>query len=69
MIGKIDHIGVAVRSMEAACKFYEDVLGLVCEREHGCRSINETSIEGAGGKQVASLHPKSTFVLITDFRT
>ena len=129
MIEKIDHLGIAVRSIAAARKFYEEVLGLVCEREevvasqkvrtaffavggihielleptsddspiagflekkgegfhhiafrtddidglletareHGCRLINESPIEGAGGKQVAFLHPKSTFGLLTEF--
>ena len=129
MIKKIDHIGIAVRSIEAARKFYEEVLGLVCEkeevvasqkvrtafftvgdihielleptsddspiaaflekkgegfhhiayrtddingqleiaREHGCRLINEAPIQGAGGKQVAFLHPKGTFGVLTEF--
>lgn len=129
MIKKIDHLGIAVRSIEAARKFYEDVLGLDCEkeevvvsqkvrtafytvgdihielleptsddspvakflgkngegfhhiayrvgdigdqlataREKGCRLIHETPIEGAGGKQVAFLHPKSTFGVLTEF--
>ncbi len=129
MIKKIDHLGIAVRSIAEARKFYEDVLGLVCEREevvasqrvrtafftvgeihielleptseespiagflekkgegihhiayqtddissqletarqHGCRLINEAPVEGAGGKQVAFLHPKSTFGVLTEF--
>lgn len=32
MINKIDHLGIAVHSIERARKFYEDVLGLTCER-------------------------------------
>jgi methylmalonyl-CoA epimerase len=129
MITKIDHLGIAVRSIEAARKFYEEVLGLTCEKEevvasqkvrtaffavggihielleptsddspiavflekkgegfhhvsyrtdniggqletaraHGCKLINETPVEGAGGKQVAFLHPKSTFGVLTEF--
>jgi methylmalonyl-CoA epimerase len=129
MIKKLDHLGIAVRSIETARKFYEEVLGLVCEkeevvvsqkvrtafftvgdihielleptsdespiagflkkkgegfhhiayrtddidgqlktaREHGCQLIHETPIEGAGGKQVAFLHPKSTFGVLTEF--
>jgi methylmalonyl-CoA epimerase len=129
MIKKIDHLGIAVRSIETARTFYEKVLGLVCEkeevvdsqkvrtafftvgdihielleptsddspvakflnkngegfhhiayrtddidgqlgtaREKGCRLIHETPIEGAGGKQVAFLHPKSTFGVLTEF--
>ena len=129
MIKKIDHLGFAVRSIDEARTFYEEVLGLVCEkeeivasqkvrtafftvgdihielleptsddspiskfldkngegfhhiayktddisgqletaREQGCRLIHETPIEGAGGKQVAFLHPKSTFGVLTEF--
>jgi methylmalonyl-CoA epimerase len=129
MIKKIDHLGIAVRSIETARKFYEEVMGLVCEkeevvpsqkvrtaffavgdvhielleptsddspiagflekkgegfhhiafrtddidgqlgtaREHGCKLINETPVEGAGGKRVAFLHPKSTFGVLTEF--
>ena len=129
MIKKIEHLGIAVRSIEAARKFYEDVLGLECEkqeevasqkvrtaffkvgdihielieptaedspisvyldkkgegihhiayltddiegqlqiaRDNGCALVHETPIEGAGGKQVAFLHPKSTFGVLTEF--
>ncbi|MBF0328331.1 MAG: methylmalonyl-CoA epimerase [Nitrospirae bacterium] len=129
MIEKIDHIGIAVKSIETARKFYEETLGLVCEkeevvvsqkvrtafftvgdihielleptsddspiagfiekkgegfhhiayltdniekqietaREHGCKLINEKPFEGAGGKQVAFLHPKSTNSVLTEF--
>ena len=129
MIEKIDHLGIAVRSIASARKFYEGVLGLVCEKEevvasqkvrtaffrvgdihielleptsddspiagflakkgegfhhiayrtddidgqlgtaraHGCRLVNETPVEGAGGKQVAFLHPASTFGVLTEF--
>jgi methylmalonyl-CoA epimerase len=129
MIKKIDHLGIAVKSIEASRLFYEEVLGLVCEkeeivasqkvrtafftvgdihielleptsddspialflekkgegfhhiayrtdniekqmgtaREHGCKLIHEMPIEGAGGKQVAFLHPKSSFGVLTEF--
>ena len=129
MIQKIDHIGIAVKSIAAARKFYEQALGLICEheeevasqkvrtafftvgevhiellepmaddspiavflekkgegihhigyltddidsqlaaaRKHGCKLINEVPVEGAGGKQVAFLHPKSTFGVLTEF--
>jgi len=129
MIKKIDHLGIAVTSIDRARKFYEEVLGLACEREEvvasqkvrtafftvgdihielleptsddspiakflnkngegfhhiayltddidgqlktarekGCRLIHETPIEGAGGKQVAFLHPKSTLSVLTEF--
>ena len=129
MLEKIDHIGIAVRSIDQAKPFFEKVLGLPCEgeevvesqkvktaffavgevhielleptsddspiakflnkngegfhhiayrtndingqletaREQGCRLIHETPIEGAGGKQVAFLHPKSTMGVLTEF--
>jgi methylmalonyl-CoA epimerase len=129
MLEKIDHIGIAVRSIEEAKPFFEKVLGLPCEgeevvesqkvktaffavgevhielleptsddspiakflknkgegihhiayktdditgqlaqaKESGCRLIHETPIEGAGGKQVAFLHPKSTYGVLMEF--
>ena len=30
MIGKVDHIGIAVKSIDEALKFYEDILGIKC---------------------------------------
>lgn len=30
MVGKVDHIGIAVKSIEEALKFYEGVLGIKC---------------------------------------
>lgn len=129
MITKIDHLGVAVRSIEATSKYYESALGLKCENieevasqkvrtafftvgdthielleptaddspvakflekngegihhiafatddvsaqlgqasEAGVRLIHEVPIDGAGGKLVAFLHPKSTFGVLTEF--
>ena len=129
MIKKIDHIGIAVLSIEAARKFYEGVLGLVCEkietvdsqkvktaffaigdthielleatapdsaiarfiekngegvhhiayacdrveaqlekaRNHQLKLIHEEPVAGAGAKQIAFLHPKSTFGVLTEF--
>ena len=129
MLNNIDHIGIAVHSLEEAIPFYEKVMGLTCERieevasqkvktaffslgevhlellepttddspiakfleskgpgihhlglytdnvekqlEHaktaGCRLINETPVDGAGGKLIAFLHPKSTFGVLTEF--
>lgn len=128
MIKKIDHIGMAVRSLAEACRFYEEVLGLCCDKveevasqkvriafftvgevhielleptssdspiarfietkgegihhiayavddicqqldhisQHGCRLINDTPVVGAGGKEIAFLHPKSTFGVLTE---
>ncbi len=129
MIQKIDHLGIAVRSLEEAARYYEQALGLTCggreevpsqkvriaffvvgevrlelleptspdspvakflekngEGMHhvafatddiqgqlrqacgaGCRLIHETPVEGAGGKLVAFLHPKSTHGVLTEF--
>lgn len=129
MLTKIDHIGIAVPSLEEAIPFYENALGLKCEHieevasqkvktaffevgevhielleptsedspiakflgskgpgihhiayysddvqnqlqkaaDAGTRLINETPIDGAGGKKVAFLHPKSTFGVLSEF--
>jgi methylmalonyl-CoA/ethylmalonyl-CoA epimerase len=131
MIKKIDHVGIAVRSIDAAREFFEKALGLTCEgtetvdsqkvkaaffsigenhielleptsddsavakflekngeglhhvaywtdnmeeqlkkaENAGCRLINKTPVEGAGGKKVAFLHPKSAFGVLTEFCT
>lgn len=129
MLEKIDHIGIAVKSIDNSMNYYEKVLGLKCEGievvesqkvktaffsigethlelleptsedsqvarflekngegihhiayktdniesqlaradEAGCRLINEKPIQGAGGKMVAFLHPKSTGGVLTEF--
>jgi methylmalonyl-CoA/ethylmalonyl-CoA epimerase len=129
MITRIDHLGIAVRSIEAALPYYEKALGLKCaHREEvpsqqvrtaffdvgevhlelleptspespvakfiekngegvhhvafattdisgqltqasgsGVRLIHEQPFEGAAGKLVAFLHPKSTFGVLTEF--
>ncbi len=129
MLTKIDHIGIAVHSIAQARLFYEQALGLVCEKEEevvsqkvktafyalgdvhielleptdetsaiakflakngegihhlayrtddiegqlstaaesGCKLIHEVPISGAGGKQVAFLHPKSSHGVLTEF--
>lgn len=129
MLNKIDHVGIAVHSLQEAREFYENVLGLYCQkieeipsqkvrtafyelggvhiellepmgddsplakfldqkgpgvhhlayatddvqsqleqaREQGCKLINQEPVPGAGGKQVAFLHPKSTFGVLTEF--
>jgi len=122
MITKIDHIGIAVKSLNEAVSSYEKMLGIKCHateeissqkvrvailkigevnielleptspespiakhlekrgegvhhiayttdnvegqlleaKTAGCTLINETPIRGAGSKQIAFLHPKST---------
>jgi len=129
MIKKIDHLGIAVNSIEKAREFFENTLGLTCEgvetvesqkvktafykvgethielleatseesavaryldkngeglhhiafqtdsvedqltqaENCGCNLINKTPVEGAGGKKVAFLHPKSTCGVLTEF--
>ena len=36
-------------------------------KDAGCQLINETPVDGAGGKLVAFLHPKSTHGVLTEF--
>lgn len=129
MITKIDHLGIAVSSLDEAVPIWEKVLGIKCERietvpsqkvrtaffdvggvhielleptsedspiakaiaargegvHHvafatddvadqlkqakaaGIKLINETPLPGAGGKQVAFLHPKSLRGVLTEF--
>ncbi|HHT9137169.1 MAG TPA: methylmalonyl-CoA epimerase [Candidatus Wunengus sp. YC60] len=129
MIKNIDHMGIVVRSLDEAVRYYEQALGLPCSgredvpsqkvrtaffqvggvrlelleptsadspvarflEKHGeglhhvafatddiyaqlqqalgagCHLVNETPVEGAGGKLVAFLHPKSTHGVLTEF--
>jgi methylmalonyl-CoA/ethylmalonyl-CoA epimerase len=130
MITKIDHLGIAVVSLDQAVAYYENALGLKCERREEVASqkvrtaffsvggvhlelleptspdspiakfleknpaggihhiafgtsdvegqlrqasaanvklINEKPVDGAAGKLVAFLHPKSTFGVLTEF--
>ena len=131
MVKKIDHLGIAVPSIDEARVFFEKVLGLVCEKietvaaqkvktaffqigdthielleptepdspiakflekkgpgihhigymtddinhslelakENNCQLINEIPVIGAGGKEIAFLHPKSTHGVLTEFCT
>ncbi len=128
MIQQIDHIGIAVKSLDATVPYYRDALGLgephieevasqkvrvamfdvagvhielleptspdsaiakAIEKkgeglhhiafksndiagelknaaDHGIRLINETPVPGAHNTQVAFLHPKSTFSVLTE---
>ena len=129
MIEKVDHIGIAVRSIEETLPLYEKAMGLKLlgteevesqkvktafleagethielleptspdspiakfiekngegihhialgtndiggqlklAADEGVRLIHETPMTGAGGKQVAFLHPKSTHGVLTEF--
>ncbi len=129
MITKIDHVGIAVRSLDEAASYFEKALGLECEHREeiasqrvrtaffsvgethielleptspespiakfleknpaggvhhiafattdiggqlaqaagaGVKLIHEVPFEGAAGKFVAFLHPKSTFGVLTE---
>ena len=129
MITKIDHLGIAVRSLDEAVPYYEKALGLKCEHREevasqkvrtaffsagethielleptspespiakfleknpsggvhhvafattdiggqlkqaagaGVKLIHEVPFEGAAGKLVAFLHPKSTYGVLTE---
>ena len=129
MITKIDHLGIAVKSLDEAAAYYEKALGLKCEHreevpsqkvrtaffavgevhlelleptspespvakflekngeglhhvayattdiagqlqqaaDHGVKLIHDRPCEGAAGKLVAFLHPKSTYGILTEF--
>lgn len=130
MITKIDHLGIAVRSLDESVAYYEKALGLKCEHREevasqkvrtafftvgdvhlelleptspespiakfleknpsggvhhiafattditaqlagaasaGVKLIHEVPFEGAAGKLVAFLHPKSTYGVLTEF--
>jgi len=130
MLKKIDHLGIAVRSLDEAVPYYEKALGLKCEHREevpsqkvrtafftvgevhlelleptspespiakfleknpnggvhhiafgtdditsqlgqasgaGVKLIHEQPFDGAAGKLVAFLHPKSTFGVLTEF--
>jgi methylmalonyl-CoA/ethylmalonyl-CoA epimerase len=128
MITKIDHLGIAVRSLDESVAYYEKALGLRCEHREevasqkvrtafftvgevhlelleptapdspvakflekngegvhhvafgttdiaaqlkgaaaaGVKLIHEQPFEGAAGKLVAFLHPKSTYGVLTE---
>lgn len=129
MITQIDHIGIAVKSLDPVIEYYEKTLGLHCEgreevasqkvrtaffhagevhielleptdpespiakflesrgegihhiafrtdditgqlahaKASGARLIHEVPFDGAAGKLVAFLHPKSTYGVLTEF--
>jgi len=119
MITRIDHLGIAVKSIDEALPYYEKALGLRCEHREEVASqkvrtaffsvgevhlelleptspespiakfleknpsggihhiafassditgqLKQVPFEGAAGKLVAFLHPKSTFGVLTEF--
>jgi len=61
MILKIDHIGIAVRSIAEARKYYEDALGLSCERIEEVPSQKvRTAFFEVGGTHIELLEPTAS---------
>lgn len=58
MVGKINHVGIAVKSIEAATPFYRDVLGMHYE---GCEVVTEQKVRVAffsvGESRIELLEP------------
>ncbi len=58
MLSKIDHIGIAVRSIAEARKFYEEALGLVCEGQETVESQKvKTAFFKVGEVHIELLEP------------
>ena len=58
MIEQIDHLGIAVRSLESSKKYYEEALGLVCEHEEEVPSQKvKTAFFDCGGVHLELLEP------------
>ncbi|MFP4672747.1 MAG: VOC family protein, partial [Desulfohalobiaceae bacterium] len=54
----VHHVAYAVDDVQAQ---------LEQAQQAGCKLINQEPVPGAGGKQVAFLHPKSSFGVLTEF--
>ena len=60
MITKIDHLGIAVRSLDEAVPYYEKALGLKCEhREEVASQKVRTAFFSAGETHIELLEPTS----------
>lgn len=60
MLEKIDHLGIAVRSIGEAKTFYEKVLGLVCQGEETVESQKvKTAFFAVGEVHIELLEPTS----------
>lgn len=60
MITKIDHLGIAVKSIEEALPYYENVLGLKCEGREEVESQKvRTAFFAAGDVHLELLEPTS----------
>jgi methylmalonyl-CoA/ethylmalonyl-CoA epimerase len=57
-VQKIDHLGIAVRSIEESLPFYENALGLKCEKVETVESQKvKTAFLGVGGVHIELLEP------------
>lgn len=60
MITKIDHLGIAVKSLDTAIPYYEKVLGLRCEKVEEVASQKvKTAFFAVGGVHLELLEPTS----------
>ena len=58
MLKKIDHLGIAVKSLAEAKKYYENVLGLTCEGEEEVASQKvKTAFFSVGEVHIELLEP------------
>jgi methylmalonyl-CoA/ethylmalonyl-CoA epimerase len=58
MIQKIDHLGIAVRSLDESVKYYEEALGLKCEhREEVASQKVRTAFFSVGDVHIELLEP------------
>lgn len=58
MIGKIDHLGIAVTSLEESIPYYEKTLGLKCEHVEEVESQKvKTAFFDVGGTHIELLEP------------
>ena len=60
MITKIDHLGIAVKSLDESIAYYENVLGLTCEGREEVESQKvRTAFFAAGDVHIELLEPTS----------
>ena len=68
MITRIDHLGIAVTSLDEAITYYENVLGLICEGREEVESQNvRTAFFAVGDVHIELLEPTSDESLIAKF--
>lgn len=68
MLKKIDHLGIAVHSIEEASKFYTDGLGLTCEHtEEVASQMAKTAFFTVGDTHIELLEPTSEHSPIAKF--